>query len=89
MVVYPGPVYYQEVDRERIGRIISEHFVGGEPVREYFWNGVRRRIVPEKKPGMNLTPVFPRQDARAQAQSSKPKKQRPQRSYEDVDDFKW
>ena len=39
MVVYPGPVYYQEVDATRLARIVREHFGSGAPVKEYFWLG--------------------------------------------------
>src|SRR5205823_2106348 len=45
MVVYPGPVYYQDIDKGRLERIIREHFIGESPVKEYFWTGVRRRIL--------------------------------------------
>jgi len=49
MVVFPGPTYYQAIDRDRLVRIVAQHFVGDEPVRKYFWTGVRRRIFPGGK----------------------------------------
>src|SRR5215216_1884701 len=42
MIVYPGPVYYQEVDRERLKRIAREHLAQDNPVNEYFWVGQPR-----------------------------------------------
>ena len=45
MVVYPGPVYYQEMDQKRVRRIIKDHLASDVPVTEYFWTGVRRRIL--------------------------------------------
>jgi (2Fe-2S) ferredoxin len=41
MVVYPGPVFYQQVSRERLHRIVQEHFGEHRPVEEYFWAGPR------------------------------------------------
>ena len=45
MVVYPGPVYYQQMDQNRVRRIIKEHLTLDVPVKEFFWTGVRRRIL--------------------------------------------
>ena len=39
MVVYPGPVYYQEMDRNRVRRIIKEHLASDVPVRDVFLDG--------------------------------------------------
>ncbi len=84
MVVYPGPVFYQHIDRERIKRIIAEHFVNGEPVGEYFWvdplqrQAYEDRSRPFRKPGPLPAESKP-----------EPRAPRPKRSYEDVDDFKW
>ncbi len=35
MNVYPGPVWYNELDGQAINRIVREHLVGGEIVEEY------------------------------------------------------
>ena len=91
MVVYPGPVFYQEVDRQRIRRIAAEHLANDRPVAAYFWSGSSGTASPTfavKKPLVfNPTP-FPQTDGGRNANKS-PKPAPKKRSYEDVDDFKW
>lgn len=36
VVVFPGNVYYQEVQPDMVERIFKEHIIGGNPVEEYF-----------------------------------------------------
>src|SRR5437588_11398514 len=50
MVVYPGPVYYQEMDRERLRRVVREHFIDGRPVHAFFWTGPPKPLMEPKKP---------------------------------------
>ena len=90
MVVYPGPVYYQEVDAERLRRIIEEHFVAGHPVKDYFWVGPRVRRSPGGVGTRRTLPIppgpqpsIPTKSARDDAEKRKP------RPKPDVDDFKW
>lgn len=92
MVVYPGPVFYQEVDAERLHRIVHEHFIEDRPVKEYFWVGHRPHkhkqalrspldlAAPGELPG-SLRALYQHR------RMGHPKK--PKRRYEDVDDFKW
>lgn len=87
MVVFPGPTYYQGIDTERLSRIVVEHFVGGRPVAEYFWTGVRRRIIPGAKPSSRSIPM-PAQKS-VDSPSGQPPKPRPKRPPKEVDDFKW
>ncbi len=88
MVVYPGPVYYQGIDQARLRRIVAEHFANGEPVKDYFWTGVRRRILPNGKSQVAARlPTFER--GRSDGAGNQREKQRPRRAVEDVDDFKW
>jgi len=85
MVVYPGPTFYQEVDRTRIQRIAREHFANDRPVAEYFWQGPRVPGRPFKKPLPDFRPAGRRDDGRKPEREQKP---RPRKTY-DVDDFKW
>lgn len=90
MVVYPGPVYYQAIDRERLARIVQGHFIEGEPVAEYFWTGVRKRILPD---GSKVAVGSPKVEGEVvkekQGQSRRGDKGKSKRAVEDVDDFKW
>src|SRR4051794_11913422 len=85
MVVYPGPTFYQEVDRPRLQRIAREHFGNDSPVTEYFWRGPAGPIRPFKKPLPGLSPAITPGDNRKSGRDQKP---RPKKTY-DVDDFKW
>ncbi|MBF6613699.1 MAG: (2Fe-2S) ferredoxin domain-containing protein [Chloroflexi bacterium] len=87
MVVYPGRVFYQQMDRMRLQRIIAEHFQAGEPVKEYFWSGIRRRIIPGGAARQGKPQPAPQQFRREELRRSQSAK--PKRSYEEVDDFKW
>jgi (2Fe-2S) ferredoxin len=86
MVIFPGPTYYQAIDRERLVRIVAQHFIGDQPVAEYFWTGVPRRILPGKSQLKPLTSILAAQAPEKPIQTIKPKPKRPQR---EVDDFKW
>ena len=89
MVVYPGPIYYQGMDRERLVRIAEEHLTLGVPVKDYFWSGVRRRILPD---GTVITPkrvILPEDGNTFPASEQVQRKQKPKKPPPDVDDFKW
>lgn len=87
MVVYPGPTYYQQVDSARLKRIIVEHFAGGRPVAEYFWSGVRRRILPD---GRRITIGKPVPEGALSVPAPvRERPQRPRKPQREVDDFKW
>jgi (2Fe-2S) ferredoxin len=88
MVVYPGPVYYQQIDQTRVRRILREHITASTPVTDYFWTGVRRRILADGTvlvPKRVISPEAPGNSAPT-AVPSPPKARRPP---PDVDDFKW
>ena len=89
MVVYPGPVYYQEVDRDRLRRIVAEHFVKGEPVREYFWTGPRQKRWTDKKVVVGTTEAVNWWESAPKAEEGKARGKKQKRDYEDLDDFKW
>ena len=38
MIVYPEGTFYSMVTEDRIARIVKEHFVEGNPVKEYLYN---------------------------------------------------
>jgi (2Fe-2S) ferredoxin len=83
MVVYPGPVFYQGVDRARLLRIIAEHFLAGRPVTDYFWEAPGRGgRTEQKKPLIDAPPGT----ATSPEPRFKPPKRRPA---PEVDDFKW
>lgn len=88
MVVYPGPVYYQEMDQTRVRRIIKEHLTSDVPVKEYFWMGVRRRILADGSVIVPKRVIMP-EDSGASMPSSLPRQQKPRPRPPDVDDFKW
>jgi (2Fe-2S) ferredoxin len=85
MVVYPGPVYYQEITTDRLDTIVEKHFVRDEPVQAFFWTGPRIKLIPR------------RNSAPRQGQFEQPKRQehagstprKPERKASEVDDFKW
>jgi (2Fe-2S) ferredoxin len=85
MVVYPGPTFYQEVDRPRLQRIAREHFANDRPVAEYFWRGPALSPRRFDKLLAGPRPPIPSGGARKPGRDPKP---RPKKTY-DVDDFKW
>jgi (2Fe-2S) ferredoxin len=86
MVVYPGPTFYQEVDRPRLQRIAREHFANDRPVADYFWQGPTARGKSFQGPSTGLRPaVTPGNNSSKPGREQKP---RPKKTY-DVDDFKW
>jgi len=94
MVVFPGPTFYQGIDRERLVRIVSEHFMGGEPVKEFFWTGVRKRIIPSQPAtGVNALaknlPASIQTNGNVPGRSPRPEKPRTRPQPKEVDDFKW
>ena len=89
MVVFPGPTYYQGIDRERLSRIVTEHFVGGRPVADYFWTGVRRRIIPGGKSNLRPIPLPARAEIEAAPGRPIPANPKPKPPPKEVDDFRW
>jgi hypothetical protein len=83
-VVYPGPTFYQEVDKHRLQRIAREHFAAGRPVAEFFWINPAGSGRTVKKP-------LVAQDVRLPTSQNQPKQSKPlkPRKIYDVDDFKW
>jgi (2Fe-2S) ferredoxin len=87
MVIYPGPTSYQQVDATRLKRIVHEHLAEGKPVAEYFWTGIRRRILPDGrrvhvgKPvsESKIDPPVPSRERNLRRTKAQP----------EVDDFKW
>ena len=55
VVVYPEGVWYGEVTPEKLDRVLREHVIRGEPVRE--WQAVENPLCGcgEKLPGVGLT----------------------------------
>jgi (2Fe-2S) ferredoxin len=88
MVVFPGPTYYQQIDRERLTRIVVEHFIADRPVADYFWTGVRKRIIPGSKIPAKTLPM-PAQQGNRDQQRPVDRHERVQRPPREVDDFKW
>ncbi|HVG00698.1 MAG TPA: (2Fe-2S) ferredoxin domain-containing protein [Chloroflexia bacterium] len=87
MVVYPGPVYYQEIDPGRLARIVREHFGRGVPVKDYFWTGPypkRLNVLDRSAYKAENAASEQRPAPRDAASKTKAPRSRP-----DVDDFKW
>lgn len=84
MVVYPGPVFYERVDRDRLRRIAVEHFLEDTPVPEFFWDKNRppRKIIPGRQFSKDYDPTSSFKN------TDQPRKPKPRKTYE-VDDFKW
>lgn len=84
VVVFPGPVYYQHMDRHRLQRVAREHLQDGRPVEEYFWED---RFLPRPREIKPLAQPLPlaTNPHKGQTPGQKPK---PKKVYE-VDDFKW
>ncbi len=89
MVVYPGPVYYQEIDRVRLVRIIEEHLVLGGPVKEYFWSGVRKRILPDGRVIIPKRVIMPEDGDALPSAEQVIRKRKAKKPPPEVDDFKW
>jgi (2Fe-2S) ferredoxin len=92
MVIYPGPVYYQQVDESRLRRILKEHIVNGNPVQDFFWTGVRRRILADGSviiPKRVILPEALGDDDEDAPVAPQPRKQKPKPKPPEVDDFKW
>jgi (2Fe-2S) ferredoxin len=90
MVVFPGPTYYQAINQERLVRIVAEHFIGGKPVAEYFWTGVRHRIIPPGgKAELRPLPIPVRRDGDTESKGHDTDRSRVKRPPREVDDFKW
>ena len=86
MVVYPGPVFYQEVDRARIRRIAAEHLAGDRPVAEYFWVDTSGYKATRTE---KVTFSFDSVAARKQVSTKEQQSKHSRKKTPDVDDFKW
>jgi (2Fe-2S) ferredoxin len=87
MVVYPGGIFYQYIDRARLQRIAREHLAGGSPVADYLWSDPAQSYR-RKDPRPGATPGSqPTYGRRPDPGGAKPQK-KAKKSY-DVDDFKW
>jgi (2Fe-2S) ferredoxin len=90
IVVYPGPVYYQEMNAEKLGRLVAEHFGKGTPVRDFLWQGIQwRGAAPRDESRTPRTSRLAPPSQKASSTSAPNRKPpKPRRTYE-VDDFKW
>jgi (2Fe-2S) ferredoxin len=86
MVVFPGPVFYEGMNLDRLRRVAKEHFANDTPVTEYFWDRTRppRKIIP----GNNGSVPIDIAASNRNKQEDRPRKPKPRKIY-DVDDFKW
>lgn len=42
MNVYPGPIFYNQIDEEAIEEIVTSHFLLGRPVERFFFRGAEK-----------------------------------------------
>jgi (2Fe-2S) ferredoxin len=96
LTIWPGPVYYQEVNIERLRVIVAQHFGQDRPVVEYFWVDPGAPSGPQARDRIRARtqPPTPAASTSSRPVQPPPKKRpnnRPSwRSNErDVDDFKW
>ncbi|MEO8286417.1 MAG: (2Fe-2S) ferredoxin domain-containing protein [Chloroflexota bacterium] len=89
MVVYPGPIYYQMIDRGRLSRIVAEHFIEGEPIKEFFWTGIRRRIIPGGQSQVRPMPMPAQHTHSTPPRPEHEPRPKPKPPVREVDDFKW
>lgn len=87
LTIWPGPIYYEGVNAERIRVIVSEHFGAGRPVAAYIWHDspararIRARLLAQSAPAPG-TPPPPRKKRDTGRPSWR-------RNEGEVDDFKW
>lgn len=86
LVVYPGPVFYQYVDKGRLRRIAREHLSNGAPVSDYLWVDPAKRPWRERPSPLKSGPASP--PTFGSKSEEKSRKEKPRKTY-DVDDFKW
>lgn len=96
LVIWPGPVYYQEMSPERLRVIVAQHFGQGHPVMEYFWIDPGMPSGPQAHERIRArTQSLPSTPPATSRPAAPPPKKRPNnrpswRSDDrDVDDFKW
>ena len=88
LAIWPGPVYYEEVNIARLRRIVREHMRAGRPIREWFYHEpapAHPRHIPGRLPYVAPVPQ-PSTVRRTEKARRASLHRRPTR---DVDDFKW
>jgi (2Fe-2S) ferredoxin len=86
LAIWPGPIYYEEINIARLRRIVREHMRGGRPIREWFYHEPAPRH-PRHIP-VHL-PYVPPAAQHGPAQGKQHNAHPPRRPVRDVDDFKW
>ncbi len=87
LVIWPGPVYYEQIDTRRLRRIVRDHLGAGCPVRDLLYREPTLPRGPVLRPTGDLAlPTRPAPLPPTRTPSRPARFTRPPR---DVDDFSW
>lgn len=92
LAIWPGPVYYEQVDGGRLKRIVREHLRADCPIHEWFYHEPTpaRPINPRARPFRPaLAAATPPPSSARPMPGKKTSTPRPARPDPEVDDFKW
>ena len=92
LVIWPGPIHYEQIDTSRLRRIVRDHLRDGCPVRDLLYR--EPTPAPTAPRTAVTTPIAPRPPITVTPPSlaappRSPRPGRPARPPREVDDFSW